>query len=180
MAGQRRSAVHRGRSWRSPRESEDPVKDKNITISRRGLQIHIPATLCHIVGVADAVSELWAAATDFTFFGHKTRISSELQSHSVAGRFCGCHASSEVRGRFRLPVRRRRSPLIGSRLLRLERAYRGVDALLPARIGCDLQGSESREFLCDIDGCGGFAEGSEGGDHGCGAIGRCAARRLIG
>jgi hypothetical protein len=56
-----------------------------------GLKVHIPATLGYVVGVADAVSELWAAATDFTFFGHKTRISSELQKHSVAGPLRRCH-----------------------------------------------------------------------------------------
>jgi hypothetical protein len=58
-----------------------------------GLQVHIPATLRDIMSVADAVSELWAAATDFTFFGHKTGISSELQKHSVAGRILRCHIS---------------------------------------------------------------------------------------
>ena len=40
-----------------------------------GLQIDIPATLRHVVGMADAVAELRPAMADFTFFCHKTEIS---------------------------------------------------------------------------------------------------------
>jgi hypothetical protein len=39
------------------------------------LQIHVPAAFRNIMGVADPISELWTAATDFTCFGHKTEIS---------------------------------------------------------------------------------------------------------
>ena len=36
-----------------------------------GLQIQIPAPFRYVVGVADTVSEPWAALTDFTHFRHK-------------------------------------------------------------------------------------------------------------
>jgi hypothetical protein len=40
-----------------------------------GLQVHVPAAFGDIVGVADAVPELGAAATNFAYFRHKTEIS---------------------------------------------------------------------------------------------------------
>jgi hypothetical protein len=43
--------------------------------SANGLQVEIPTPLGHVVSVADAVSELGAAATDFANFRHKTGFS---------------------------------------------------------------------------------------------------------
>jgi hypothetical protein len=39
------------------------------------LQVEIPTPLGHVVGMTDAVAELGAAATDFTYFRHKTEFS---------------------------------------------------------------------------------------------------------
>lgn len=39
------------------------------------LQIDIPATFRHVMGMADSVAELRPAVADFTFFCHKTQIS---------------------------------------------------------------------------------------------------------
>jgi len=38
------------------------------------LQVQIPTTLCHIVGMTDAMPELWPATTDFTNFCHKNTL----------------------------------------------------------------------------------------------------------
>jgi hypothetical protein len=46
--------------------------------SPHGLQVHVPAAFGDIVGVADAVSELRTAATNFAYFRHSTEISLRL------------------------------------------------------------------------------------------------------
>jgi hypothetical protein len=38
------------------------------------LQIQIPTTLCHIVGMTNAVPELWSTTTDFTNLCHKNTL----------------------------------------------------------------------------------------------------------
>ena len=43
-----------------------------------GLQVHVPAAFSDIMGVADAVPELRAAATNFAYFRHSTEISLRL------------------------------------------------------------------------------------------------------
>jgi hypothetical protein len=49
-----------------------------------GLQIDIPAAFRHVMGVADAVPELRAATTDFTFFGHGRRSPYEPTKHQFS------------------------------------------------------------------------------------------------
>jgi hypothetical protein len=53
-----------------------------VAVDKRthGLQINIPAALGHVVRVADAVSELGAAATHFTYFGHNRLLLGKFQS----------------------------------------------------------------------------------------------------
>lgn len=46
------------------------------------LQVQIPATLRHVVGMADAMPELWSATTDFTNSCHKNT----LRTHSRRAR----------------------------------------------------------------------------------------------
>src|SRR5579872_297041 len=50
-----------------------------------GLQIQIPAPLGDIVGVADTVSEPWAALTDFTHFRHIDLLLMDSHEFSTAG-----------------------------------------------------------------------------------------------
>jgi hypothetical protein len=46
------------------------------------LQVQIPATLGHVVGMTDAMPELWSATTDFTNSCHKNT----LRTHSRGAR----------------------------------------------------------------------------------------------
>jgi CheY-like chemotaxis protein len=48
------------------------------------LQIQIPAAVGHVVGMADAVPELWTAAANFTNSCHKTEISRAIESLSIS------------------------------------------------------------------------------------------------
>jgi hypothetical protein len=46
-----------------------------INQGMNSLQVQVPAALGNIVSVADPATELRAAATDFAYFSHKTKIS---------------------------------------------------------------------------------------------------------
>ncbi len=61
-----------------------------------GLQIYIPATLRHVVGMADAVAELRPAVADFTFFCHKTELSFSTKTTVYhTGRYLACCVSGD-------------------------------------------------------------------------------------
>jgi hypothetical protein len=80
----RRAEIRKGRGGLSGLlhpTALDAVRADSHTLRRafhkgaNGLQIDVPAAFRYVVGVADAVTELRAATTDFTFFGHGTEIS---------------------------------------------------------------------------------------------------------
>src|SRR5262249_35852953 len=50
------------------------------------LQVDVPAALCQVMGMADPVAELGPAPAYFTYFRHKTELSSASNSRLYQGR----------------------------------------------------------------------------------------------